>query len=150
MYADQRIRNGDYMTINEEKSQFVESMLEKLEGKVDRNAYKESVLKLLLKDTNGGKLYKYRSVTENAIDNLKNGTLYCAAPSGFNDPFDCKIGIGILDSWIQRVGNEVSLALERVIGADVLIDQGSESVCAEADKSLFNFLHDNKDLLAFI
>lgn len=150
MYADQRIRNGDYMTINEEKSQFVESMLEKLEGKADRNAYKESVLKLLLKDTNGGKLYKYRSVTENAIDNLKNGTLYCAAPSGFNDPFDCKIGIGILDSWIQRVGNEVSLALERVIGADVLIDQGSESVCAEADKSLFNFLHDNKDLLAFI
>ena len=32
-----------------------QKMLEKLEGKADRNAYKESVLKLLLKDTNGGK-----------------------------------------------------------------------------------------------
>lgn len=33
--------------------------------KADRNAYKESVLKLLLKDTNGGKLYKYRRTLQN-------------------------------------------------------------------------------------
>lgn len=58
------MKNGDYMTINEEKRQFVESILENFEGKADRNAYKEGVLKLLLKDTNGGKLYKYRSVTD--------------------------------------------------------------------------------------
>jgi hypothetical protein len=37
MYADQRIRNGDYMTINEEKSQFVESMLDNFDGKIEKH-----------------------------------------------------------------------------------------------------------------
>ena len=31
------MKNGDYMTINEEKRQFVESILENFEGKADRN-----------------------------------------------------------------------------------------------------------------
>lgn len=138
------------MTMKEEKRQFVEAMLENFDEKIDTNVYKEGVLKLLLKDTNGGKLYKYRCVNEYALDNLKNGTLYCAEPTSFNDPFDCKIGMGILDSWIQRVGNEFSLVLENLIGVDVLIDQNDESTCVKDDKALINFLHDNKDLLAFI
>ena len=65
------------MTMKEEKRQFVEAMLENFDEKIDTNVYKESVLKLLLKDTNGGKLYKYRCVNEYALDSLKNGTLYC-------------------------------------------------------------------------
>lgn len=43
----------------------------------------------------GGKLYKYRFFDKNgySISNLENCTLYCAPPSAFNDPFDCKIGL---------------------------------------------------------
>ena len=46
-------------------------------------------------DTNNGKLYKYRAVNEYSLKNLKEGTLYCASPSSFNDPFDCRIGIDL-------------------------------------------------------
>ena len=43
---------------------------------------------LLIRDTNGGKLYKYRAVNENNITCLKEGTMYCPTPDKFNDPFD--------------------------------------------------------------
>ena len=141
------MKNGDYMTINEEKRQFVESMLENFEGKADRNAYKEGVLKLLLKDTNGGKLYKYRSVTKNAKDNLKNGTLYCAAPSTFNDPFDCKMGIGIWDAyikWIQDNVNKFGRYLMQFL--ELSLYQTGHEEYSEDEKIIFRQLSENEEI----
>lgn len=37
------------------------------------------------------KLYKYESFSVQSIRNLKNQVIYFAAPSGFNDPFDCAL-----------------------------------------------------------
>jgi hypothetical protein len=36
-------------------------------------------------------LYKYESFTTQALENLKNHSLYFASPSGFNDPYDCAV-----------------------------------------------------------
>ncbi|BCJ06709.1 hypothetical protein PRtIB026_A35350 [Pseudomonas sp. RtIB026] len=36
-------------------------------------------------------LFKFRGVTDGALDNLRNNTLFCAKPKTFNDPFDCAL-----------------------------------------------------------
>ncbi|EEX36512.1 hypothetical protein VIB_002827 [Vibrio metschnikovii CIP 69.14] len=41
------------------------------------------------------KLYKYESVTTQALANLKNGQIYFSLPSQFNDPFDCSLPISL-------------------------------------------------------
>ena len=49
---------------------------------------------MLMSDTDGGKLYKYRSFKSGHLhDLLEEQTLFCSKPSAFNDPFDCKIGV---------------------------------------------------------
>lgn len=81
------------MLTKEEKLKFVQTVFEhSLEEKNGKESQKE-ILQLLLADTKNGKMYKYRTVNEYALSNLQDGTMYCAIPSSFNDPFDCKIGI---------------------------------------------------------
>ena len=36
-------------------------------------------------------LYKYESINEYSLRNLKNASLFFNSPSSFNDPFDCSI-----------------------------------------------------------
>lgn len=37
------------------------------------------------------RLYKYESFTAQALENLKNHSIYFASPTGFNDPYDCAV-----------------------------------------------------------
>ena len=55
-------------------------------------------INIILNDT-GGKLYKYRRFDSNghSLEILKNQELYCAEPSSFNDPFDCRLRLDIGD-----------------------------------------------------
>lgn len=39
------------------------------------------------------KIYKYRSVNEDSLNNLRNNTVWLSAPEGFNDPYDCSMAI---------------------------------------------------------
>lgn len=50
-------------------------------------------------DDTGGKLYKYRRFDSSghSLENLKNQVLYCAEPSSFNDPLDCRLRLDIGD-----------------------------------------------------
>lgn len=65
--------------------------------------------KLLLQETNQGKLYKYQpfDLKGHSLDNLKNGTLYCSEPDTFNDPFDCKIGISFTPFLDEKYSTEL-------------------------------------------
>ena len=57
------------------------------------NEAQQKLYKLLLDDTNEGKLYKYRSCNTRNLSLIDSQVLYCAKASEFNDPFDCKIGV---------------------------------------------------------
>ena len=90
---------------NEEKREFVGKIYDLIqEGNIDELAQNDilerKIMDVLMADSNGWKLYKYRAVNKYSLKNLKNGTLYCACPSSFNDPFDCKVGLDIF-SFLQ-------------------------------------------------
>ena len=83
--------------------------------KADENFDAEKELKrLLLKDSNDGKLYKYRCFCENHINSLREGTLYLSFPEAFNDPFDCLFGTSLLNFSTAFYNQEVQL-LEDVL-----------------------------------
>lgn len=79
------------MDIFEEKRQLIEKFACQKEYTLES---KMELKQLLLKDTNGGKLYKYRSFDKDgySLKNLEEGTLHCSLVETFNDPFDSKLG----------------------------------------------------------
>lgn len=109
--------------------------------------------KLLLQDTNGGKLYKFRSFDENgyALDNLRTGTLYCANPTAFNDPFDCKIGITLQSAYsafFEKEFDEVENVLNLLCG--VIYNKVHICEVPEDKQRILNRLLSCNDLVAFI
>ena len=87
-----------YMDIFEEKRQLIEKIACQKEDTLE---LKLELKQLLLKDTNGGKLYKYRSFDKDgySLKNLEEGTLHCSLVEAFNDPFDSKIGYSFEDLY---------------------------------------------------
>lgn len=82
------------MLTNKEKQKFLDFALSELTKDEDRSEVQKALRELLISDTDGGKLYKYRSFKSGHLnDLLEEQTLYCSKPSSFNDPFDCKIGV---------------------------------------------------------
>ena len=54
------------------------------------------------------RLYKYESFTAQALENLKNHSVYFASPSCFNDPYDCAVSPGVKepgDRDVERIRN---------------------------------------------
>lgn len=83
------------MCNNDEKREFINSVVERGFNGTDDEQLRQYMNEFVLNNTPNGKLYKYRSFNKYSISNLEEGTLYCASPSLFNDPFDCKIGINM-------------------------------------------------------
>ena len=93
----------------EEKRQLIEKIACQKEDTLES---KLELKQLLLKDTNGGKLYKYRSFDKDgySLKNLEEGTLHCSLVEAFNDPFDSKLGYtlesiygGIYEDKLKKV-----------------------------------------------
>ena len=78
------------MATPEEKLSFLNNIPET--ATTQSSDAQQKLHELLLSDAKGGKLYKYRTVNKKNLKCLENGTLYCALPNSFNDPFDFKIG----------------------------------------------------------
>lgn len=102
-------KRKDYMDIFEEKRQLIEKIACQKEDTLES---KLELKQLLLKDTNGGKLYKYRSFDKDgySLKNLEEGTLHCSLVEAFNDPFDSKLGytfesicIGVLGEKLEKI-----------------------------------------------
>lgn len=62
---------------------------------------------MLMRDTQNGKLFKYRSVSDRSLEYLRDGIMYCALPSAFNDPFDCRIGITFQSLYQAKYETEI-------------------------------------------
>ncbi len=130
---------------------------------VDPNNKEESLKllrDLLMKETNGGKLYKYRGFDEKGhnIAIIENQTMYCSNPSAFNDPFDCKIGIdleSITDAMCGAELESIQTLFDNyvdVVKGEKALDEYdySERKAIEAllENEVFNSLRDNKSLVS--
>lgn len=82
------------MLSNAQKKRKLKAILQKLSINQENDNVTLALQKLLMDDC-GGKLYKYLPIKEYTIPSLENNILHISAPTTFNDPFDCKIGIDI-------------------------------------------------------
>lgn len=97
------------MLTNEEKENNIVQVSRKLFQNVPVKELQIQMHDLLVKDTNSGKLYKYRSFDKNgySLKNLKEGTLHCSKINEFNDPFECKMGISIRPLFDNLYGEKM-------------------------------------------
>ena len=139
------------MISNLQKKEFIKTIYEKiLEDKNPEEVQKE-LMQLLIEDTGNGKMYKYRAFNEYALSNLKEGTLYCAIPSSFNDPFDCRIGIDI-NSYISATYGKELIGIEDCITKFVQVYKGKLLMdsCTEREKIVFHNWFNGEHLCALI
>lgn len=65
------------------------------------------------------RLYKYQRINLNAIDGLRNHTLWFSSPGEFNDPFDCNVSCFIgrnRQDFEERLGAFFGGGLVRLLG----------------------------------
>ena len=82
------------MQTNKDKYEFLNDLISEITNGGESHCAQKRLCDMLMSDTDGGKLYKYRSFKSGHLhDLLEEQTLFCSKPSAFNDPFDCKIGV---------------------------------------------------------
>lgn len=102
------------MVSSDEKRKIIEDMIKMSYQQIQPIELQHQLHKLLLRDTNGGKLYKYRSFDKRGYSykNLQDGTLHCSKANEFNDPFDCKIGVTFKSLYTAKYETEFDVVGE--------------------------------------
>lgn len=95
------------MLTNTEKQQQLEMILAEIESAKVSERTQETLRSILMADSNGGKLYKYRAVNKYSLDSIRSQSLFCSKASSFNDPFDCRIGVDFHSLVEAEYGREL-------------------------------------------
>ena len=136
-----------------EKRAFLINLLD-LSTKAENSAEVQKLLQsFLVQDAGSGKLYKYRAFDEKgySLDCLLNNTLYCAEPSSFNDPFDCKIGItfsSLFEAAFQKEFQVVETILMKFI--EVVRNKDGGVFLSPEEKRIIGKLQENGLLTKFV
>lgn len=131
------------MVSSEEKKKLIEDMIKMSYQKIEPIELQRQLHTFLLRDTNGGKLYKYRSFDKDgySLKNLQEGTLHCSKADAFNDPFDCKIGVTFQSMYAAKYEtefDEVCKILEKYV--DVARGEKSIEDCSVDEQRVINKL----------
>ena len=99
------------MITSNEKREFLEKIILLSGDQANAEQVQRLQFDFLLHDTDGGKLYKYRSFDRKgySLKSLKTGTLHCSKPSSFNDPFDFRIGVSFQSLYEAKETSELDL-----------------------------------------
>ena len=128
------------MLTNKEKQEFLNCALLDLIKDGDNSRVQKALRDLLISDTDGGKLYKYRSFKSGHLhDLLEKQTLYCSKPSSFNDPFDCRIGVDFHSLVEAKYGIEfdrIELLLEMFLA--IRCGAALHPDISDAEKAVFS------------
>ena len=136
-----------------EKRAFLINLLD-LSTKTENSEEVQKLLQsFLVQDTGSGKLYKYRAFDEKgySLDCLLNNTLYCAEPSSFNDPFDCKIGItfsSLFEAAFQKEFQVVETILMKFI--EVVRNKDGGVFLSPEEQRIIGKLQENGLLTKFV
>lgn len=136
-----------------EKRAFLINLLD-LSTKAENSAEVQKLLQsFLVQDAGSGKLYKYRAFDEKgySLDCLLNNTLYCAEPSSFNDPFDCKIGItfsSIFEAAFRKEFQVVETILTKFV--EVVRNKNGDISLSPEEQRIIGKLKGNDLLTKFV
>ena len=138
---------------SEEKKAFLEEIIPLAADPSKKDEIQQKHYAFLLKDTNDGKLYKYRTFDSHgyALNSLINGTLHCSRPDTFNDPFDFKIGVTFQSIYTAKWGTELDL-IESAFEKFYLVTTGAMSIddCSSDERRIINALSKNNKIMQFI
>lgn len=115
------------MVTNAEKEKVLDDIIQNATDYESVDYSQQKLLKLLLDDTLSGKLYKYRTCSERNFELIKNQLLYCAKPSSFNDPFDCKIGVDYQSAFEDLYEPELSY-IQAICEHFILVVEGKVQI----------------------
>ena len=141
------------MLTAEEKRSFVSSIISFPIETIDQLSVQRQLHEMLLRDTVGGKLYKYRAFDTkgHSLRNLEDGTLHCSSAVSFNDPFDCKIGVTFESLYKAKYETEFDLIRE-ILEKFLLVVREEISVesCSEDERRVISQLLQNERLMQFV
>lgn len=141
------------MLTAEDKKKHVTALISLPLEAIDQVTPQKQLHELLLHDTVGGKLYKYRAFDSKgySLKNLEDGTLHCSSSAAFNDPFDCKIGITFQSLYAAKYGIEFDL-ISRIFEKFILVVRKEISIedCDEDERRVISKLMDSERLMRFI
>lgn len=141
------------MITSKEKKAFLEEIIPLAADPSKKDEIQQKHYAFLLKDTNGGKLYKYRTFDSHgyALNSLINSTLHCSRPDTFNDPFDFKIGVTFQSIYTAKWGTELDL-IESAFEKFYLVTTGAMSIndCSSDERRIINALSKNNKIMQFI
>ena len=127
----------------EEKKKVIEDMIKMSYQKIEPIELQRQLHTFLLRDTNGGKLYKYRSFDKKgySLKNLQEGTLHCSKADAFNDPFDCKIGVTFQSMYAAKYETEFDVVC-KILEKYIEIVQGESQIedCSVDEQRVINKL----------
>ena len=137
----------------EEKKKVIEDMIKMSYQKIEPIELQRQLHTFLLRDTNGGKLYKYRSFDKDgySLKNLQEGTLHCSKADSFNDPFDCKIGVTFQSLYTVKYETEFD-EVGKVLEKYIKVAQGESQIedCNVDEQRVINKLLSSKILNDFL
>lgn len=134
------------MVTSSEKRELIESIVDSIVHRKNVGELHKRIHELLLRDTVDGKLYKYRYFDRKgySVKSIKDGTLYCANPDSFNDPFDCKIGITFSDYFEKAHPKESDLIRSIFKKLTLLMDEKLDiNDCNDEEKSIIEKILQN-------
>ncbi|MCH5271962.1 MAG: DUF2971 domain-containing protein [Lachnospiraceae bacterium] len=139
------------MVSNQEKTEFLHSLIEKMQRQEDEAIIKADIQRILLSDTDGGKLYKYRAFNDFSLQNLENQTLHGSRPSVFNDPFDSRLGVDVQ----SLVDAKINLKFDFIVEAfaefmEIYIGRKELGDCTDKNKPIIINLMNSKQLRHFL
>lgn len=138
---------------SEEKKAFLEEIIPIATDPSKKDEIQKKHYAFLLKDTNGGKLYKYRTFDSHgyALNSLINGTLHCSRPDTFNDPFDSNMGADI-QSLIRANWEKELCLIESVFDKFCRVTTGELhlSDCSTDEQRIIKSLSDNEKINQFV
>ena len=139
-------------TISEKKA-FLEEIIPLAADPSKKDEIQQKHYAFLLKDTNGGKLYKYRTFDSHgyALNSLINGTIHCSRPDTFNDPFDSKMGADLQSIIRAKWEKELSLiesAFDKF--CRVTIGELNLSDCSTNEQRIIIALSNNEKVMRFV
>lgn len=141
------------MVSSEEKKKLLDDMIKMSYQKIEPIELLRQLHTFLLRDTNGGKLYKYRSFDKDgySLKNLQDGTLHCSKADAFNDPFDCKIGVTFQSLYVAKYETEFDEVC-KVLEKYIKIAQGESQIedCSVDEQRVINKLLSSKILNDFL
>ena len=138
---------------SEEKNAFLEEIIPLAADPSKKDEIQQKHYAFLLKDTNGGKLYKYRTFDSHgyALNSLINSTLHCSRPDTFNDPFDSKMGADLQSIIRAKWEKELSLiesAFDKF--CRVTIGELNLSDCSTNEQRIIIALSNNEKVMRFV